>query len=263
MSDRQRDVTDVPFWWHSIDLGGGVVTPGFKTPEILAGELEALRLPDVRGKTVLDIGGWDGFFAFAAEQRGASRVAVVDHYMWSMDVPGQQAYWRSCAERGVEPLPYHLTEYWHPDTMPGRRGFDLARRALDSNVEAIVLDFTDCELDDIGRWDVALYLGVLYHMEDPLRALRRLHAVTGELAIVETEAVAVPSHEHEAMWRFFPGAELNHDISNWWAPNMTGLLGALRSAGFAEAHVVQGPPEPLLDASAGVGHYRAIVHASK
>lgn len=69
----QREVNSVPFWWHSIDLGDGVVTPGYKTPEMLARELDAMRLPDVRGSTVLDIGGWDGFFAFEAERRGAPR----------------------------------------------------------------------------------------------------------------------------------------------------------------------------------------------
>src|SRR6204780_4689052 len=89
----QCDVDSVPFWWHSIDLGDGLVTPGHKTPDVLARELEALRLPDVRGRSVLDIGGWDGFFAFEAERRGARRVAVLDHYMWSMDILGQQGYW--------------------------------------------------------------------------------------------------------------------------------------------------------------------------
>lgn len=258
----QCDVDSVPFWWHSIDLGDGLVTPGHKTPDVLTRELEALRLPDVRGRSVLDIGGWDGFFAFEAERRGARRVAVLDHYMWSMDILGQQGYWASCMERGVEPQLLELTEFWHPDTMPGRRGFDTAREALDSQVEPIPLDFMSCDLGEIGEWDLVLYLGVLYHMQNPLHALRRVHTVTGASAIIETEAVVVPAHEHEALWRFFPGAELNHDISNWWAPNMAGLTGALRSAGFSEVEVVQGPPEPLLEPSAGIGHYRAIVHAS-
>ena len=91
----------VGFWWHSIDLGHGVVTPGAKSPEQLAHELQAIALPDLRGRTVLDIGGWDGFFAFEAERRGAARVAVLDHYMWALDIPAQQAYWRDCRERGT------------------------------------------------------------------------------------------------------------------------------------------------------------------
>ena len=88
------------------------------------------------------------------------------------------------------------------------------------------------DLADIGVWDLVLYLGVLYHIEDPMAALRRVGAVTGRRAVIETEAVVVPGYEHEALWRFFPGAELNGDVSNWWAPNMAALVGALAPAGF-------------------------------
>jgi tRNA (mo5U34)-methyltransferase len=66
----------VPFWWHSIDLGHGVVTDGLKSAQQLRQELEGLRLPDVREKTVLDIGAYDGFFSFEAERRGAKRVVA-------------------------------------------------------------------------------------------------------------------------------------------------------------------------------------------
>ena len=97
-------------------------------------------------------------------------------------------------------------------------------------------------------------------MEDPLRAPRRLAAVTRELAVVETEAVVVPDLEHEAMWRFFPGAELNGDVSNWWAPNRSALLGALNAAGFASATAVSGPPAGLADGSPGPHHYRLSAH---
>ncbi len=259
----QEKVDAVPFWWHSIDLGHGVVTPGHKSAQTLRAELDALALPDLRGKSVLDIGGWDGYFAFEAERRGAARVAVVDHYMWAMDSPGQQAYWRRCMEQGIAPRPYHETEFWHPDTMPGKRGFDLAREALGSAVEDFAVDFMDCDVDALGRWDVVLYLGVLYHMEEPLTALRRVAAVTNELAVVETEAFVLPGLEHEALWRFFPGAELNGDVSNWWAPNLTGLLGALRAAGFASATTKQGPPAELLQARTGLHHYRLTTHAAK
>jgi tRNA (mo5U34)-methyltransferase len=259
----QQKVASVPFWWHSIDLGHGVVTPGHKNAAELQGELDAMALPDLRGKSVLDVGGWDGFFAFEAERRGAARVAVIDHYMWSMDSPGQQAYWRRCMAEGVTPRPYHETEFWHPDTLPGKRGFDLAREALGSAVEDIVADFMTCDLDALGSWDVVLYLGVLYHMEEPLTALRRVAAVTRELAVVETEAVVVPACEDAALWRFFPAAELNGDISNWWAPNLTALLGALRAAGFASARATSGPSPSLLDAPGGPHHYRLTAHAAK
>ena len=259
----QARVDAVPFWWHTIDLGHGVATPGHKSADALRHELAAMALPGLTGKTVLDIGGWDGYFAFAAERLGASRVAVIDHYMWSMDSRGQQAYWRRCMEHGIAPRPYHETEFWHPDTLPGKRGFDLAREALGSEVEPIVADFMTCDLAAVGTWDVVFHLGVLYHMEEPLTALRRLAAVTGELAVVETEAIVVPGLEHEAMWRFFASAELNGDISNWWAPNLTGLVGALQAAGFASVTPTLGPSAELIAAPGGPHHYRLTVQATK
>jgi len=262
---RTRRLADsVPFWFHSIDLGHGVVTNGHKPPETLARELDAVGLPDdLSGMSVLDIGGWDGWFAFEAERRGASRVAVLDHYMWAIDVPAQQAYWRRCMVEGTTPLPYHETDVWHPDTMPGRRGFDVAREALDSKVEAIAVDFMTADLADIGVWDLVLYLGVLYHIEDPMAALRRVGAVTGRRAVIETEAVVVPGYEHEALWRFFPGAELNGDVSNWWAPNMAALVGALAPAGFTGTEVALGPSAALLEQPGGPHHFRAVVHGLK
>jgi hypothetical protein len=100
-------------------------------------------------------------------------------------------------------------------------------------------------------------------MEEPLTELRRVAAVTGELSVVETEAIVVPGLEHEALWRLFPGAELNGDVSNWWAPNLTGLLGGLRAAGFAGAHPSLGPSAELIAAPGGPHHYRLTTHAVK
>ena len=144
--------------------------------------------------------------------------------------------------------------------MPGRRGFDVAREALDSKVEAIAVDFMTADLAAIGVWDLVLYLGVLYHIEDPMAALRRVGAVTGRRAVIETEAVVVPGYEHEALWRFFPGAELNGDVSNWWAPNMAALVGALGPAGFSRTEVALGPSAELLEQPGGPHHFRAVVH---
>jgi tRNA (mo5U34)-methyltransferase len=245
---KRRAVREVGFWWHSIDLGDGVVTPGAKTPEVLESERQAIDLPDLAGRTVLDIGGWDGYFAFEAERRGAARVAVLDHYVWSLDLPGQQAYWRECREAGVDPEPYEGLPFWQPGALPGRAGFDTARRALGSRVEPIVADFANDDLSSVGTWDVVLFLGVLYHLRDPFDALRRLRGLTRELAVIETHAIEVDGHEETPLWRFFPGAELNADSSNWWAPNRAGLRAIVTAAGFADVTVKQGPP-------------RAIVHA--
>ena len=80
-------------WFHRIDLGHGVVTPGLDdTPAKLA----RLKLPEsFAGKSVLDIGAWDGFFSFEAERRGASRVLAVDSFCWTGEISADDgASWR-------------------------------------------------------------------------------------------------------------------------------------------------------------------------
>ncbi len=85
-----------------------------------------------------------------------------------------------------------------------------------------------------------LYLGVLYHMRDPLLALERLRQVTKKLAILETAAVTVPG-QSQPLWRFYSHGELNADITNWWAPNQEGLVTMAQRCGFS-VEIVQGEP---------------------
>lgn len=253
----------VPFWWHSIDLGDGVVTPGHKSAELLAGEWAALELPDLRGKSVLDIGAWDGYFSFRAEEHGAARVVALDHYVWSLDLPQQQKYWAECRDNGTVPRQYHtVPELWRPDELPGKVGFDTAHRARGSKVESIVGDFMTMDLERLGTFDVVLYLGVLYHMRHPLLALERLARVTRELLVVETEAVALPGYEHHAFCEFFESNELNADVSNWWAPNRRGLTAMCRAAGFPriESRNDPGSVPPSRDA---LHRYRLVLRAWK
>ncbi len=232
----------VPFWWHSIDLGNGVITNGFRSREYLTYELQSLQLPDLQGKSVLDIGAWDGFFSFEAERRGAKRVLALDHYVWSLDIAGQFKYYKECQEQGVVPEQYHQTPYWRPSELPGKQGYDTAHRTLNSKVETLVADFMEMDLNKIGTFDVVLYLGVLYHMENPLEALKRVATVTKEVAIIETEAVVFPGYEHLAVCEFFESNELSADVSNWWAPNQKALIGMCRAAGFKRVEIILGPP---------------------
>ncbi len=187
-------VTDVGFWWHSIDLNG-VLTPGGKSAGVLQMEWQTMQVPDLAGKTVLDIGAWDGYFSFQAEQHGAREVTALDHYVWSIDRKRWGEYHEACKQAGKTPLPVEQTEYWDPKGLPGKRGFDLACRVRNSKVKSIVRDYMGVSPDEIGTFDVVLYLGVFYHMRNPLEALLKVASLTRELAVIETHAVEIYGHD--------------------------------------------------------------------
>lgn len=236
-------IKSCPEWFHSIELAPGVFTPGRATFEALENELHNLRLPELRGKSVLDIGAYDGFFSFAAERLGASRVTSLDHYVWSADMYEYMKDWRESRRTGSVLPPPHESRHWRPGELPGRRPFDAAREFLHSGVEPIVGDFMTMDLTSLGRFDVVFFLGILYHLEDPLGAIRRVATVTapGGLAVVETEAMEMLGLRDAPFCEFFPGQELNNDPSNWWAPNSKALEGLCRSAGFREVTLLARP----------------------
>ena len=113
-------------WYHTIDLGNGVVTKGSGVQETAAEVI-----PEVSGRTVLDIGAWDGKFSFLAEKAGATPVVALDHYAWGVDFDSRGAYWAECIANGNFPdQSRDETDFWRPD-LPGRRGFDLAAATWD------------------------------------------------------------------------------------------------------------------------------------
>jgi tRNA (mo5U34)-methyltransferase len=226
-------------WYHSIDLGGGIVTPGNPVNR----DLVARGLPEFAGKSVLDIGAWDGFYSFLAERRGARRVVALDHYAWCVDFEARLEYWRSCQKAGQ--LPDHgrdMTDFYRPDTMPGRRGFELARDVLGSGVEPVVGDFMQVSPDELGRFDVVLFLGVLYHVREPLTALERIRLLTDEVAVIETEAVDGPGLGRARLLEFHPGGELGGDHTNWFVPTEAALHALCSAAGFRRVETRLGPP---------------------
>jgi tRNA (mo5U34)-methyltransferase len=250
-------------WFHSIDLGNGMVTPGAKSVETQQLQLEALNLPDLSGKRVLDIGAWDGFFSFEAERRGAAHVTALDHHVWCLDHHAHRRYVEECRERGQ--APEHFTQVpsiYSPDELPGRAGFDLARRTLRSNVVPVVGDFLAMDLETLGTLDVVLFLGVLYHLEDPFQAMRRLFEVTSGLCIVESTCIVTPGMEDHQMWEFSEGAELGDDPSNWWAGNGAVLEGLSRAAGFSRAELkTRWFEDDQGDSQSEIRYDRAVVHA--
>ena len=259
-SDLNDRVAAIPFWFHSIDLGMGVITPGVKLPEQHKRELASLRLPNLKGKTVLDIGAWDGFYSFAAERMGAARVVALDHHVWCLDRHAKNKYKAECKAKGiVQQHPRDIPELWQVDELPGKRGFDLAHAVLQSKVEAVVCDLMEVDVDLIGQFDVVLYLGVLYHVENPVGSLRKVRELTKEVAIIETEAVAIGGHEPRPLCEFFPpNAKLMDDPTNFWAPNASALIGLCEAAGFRRVELLTTPRSVR---KGRIVRYRLVAHA--
>ncbi len=204
--DREEIIRELEkiTWWHSIDLGNGIVTPGKdNTPQ----RLSKYKLPDdLSGQTVLDIGAWDGFFSFEAERRGARRVLATDSYVWS----GKS--WGS------------------------KRGFEFARQVRHSQVEDLTIDVMNITPEKIGVFDLVLFLGVLYHVRHPLFALERVAAVTGKQLILETHVDFL--WQKQPCLAFYPGSELDGDATNWWGPNISALEAMLKTVGFRQVQLI-------------------------
>ena len=199
----KREVAAIQ-WWHTIDLGNGIVTPG---ADATAARLPQLQIPlDLTNRSVLDVGAWDGFFSFEAERRGARRVLATDSFCWG------QGGWG------------------------GKAGFELARRALGSRVEDLDIDPLDLTPDKVGTFDLVLFLGVLYHMRHPLLALERLASVTRGQLILQTQ-VDLVAVTRPAM-AFYEGAEFNNDPTNWCGPNPAAVVAMLRTVGFGDIRIV-------------------------
>jgi len=217
--DALRREMAAHIWFHSIELRPGIVTPGNKTAALLEAErqavLEPLTLP---GRSVLDIGAWNGFWSFAAKRQGAARVVAMDWVTWRD--PGFR----------------------------GRASFAFAQAATGLAVEAVERDVTTLD-PDIGLFDVVLFLGVFYHLFDPVPVLRRLRAITREVLVLETHQDLL-DQARPAM-AFYPGRELANDPTNWWGPNPALVFHLLRDAGFA--HVLY-QPHPEYGAVRGIYH---------
>ena len=202
MNSSSDDLAD-HFWWHSIRLPDGRVTPGTKSLELMDQEFRDTFSPlDLTGQSVLDVGAWNGGFSIEAKRRGASRVVAMDHYTWNN--PGFR----------------------------GRAAFDLATRLCNLPIEAqdIDLDAPQLSLGHLGSFDIVLFLGVFYHLIDPIAALREVAALAGKVLVVET--YLEETLDPRPAMVFYPGAELVGDPTNWWGPNRTCMEALLRLNNF-------------------------------
>ncbi|MGG5809377.1 TIGR04290 family methyltransferase [Falsiroseomonas sp. CW058] len=202
-------------WFHNLDLHG-VRT----APDHFLGDYPAIKwrhfahaIPqDLTGRSVLDIGCNGGFYAIEMKRRGAARVVGID----SDD------------------------DY-------------LAQARFAAEVTGAEIEFRNLSVYDLARlgerFDIVLFMGVLYHLRHPLLALDLVHEhVARDMLVFQSmqrgSAEVAPLREDydfaETAHFDAPGypklhfieRRYAHDQTNWWAPNRACTEAMLRSAGF-------------------------------
>ncbi len=210
----QRRIKEHGRWWHEIELGPGIVTPGDDSNRKKLPVLEDLGLPsNLTGLRALDIGCSDGYFSFELENRGAKVVAF-------------------------DFVPSDYT------------GFSVAADILGSEVEYRMDNVYNLSPEAYGLFDVVFFLGVLYHLRKPLSALDAIRSVMKPGAQLYVATFMIDEHvilpdggvttlsalnpvlQDIPLWQSYPGGSLNGDFTNCFAPNMCALKGALSEAQF-------------------------------
>lgn len=211
----RRQIEALGPWFHNIDLAGVATAPDHflgNYPYVKWQKFASAIPRDLSGKSVLDIGCNAGFYSIEMKQRGADRVLGIDF---------DDAY--------------------------------LAQARFAAEVADIDIEFRRLSVYDVGalgeRFDIVLFMGVLYHLRHPLLALDLIREhVAGDLMVFQsmqrgsTEAAAL--EKNYPFWDYelfnepdFPKLHfIEHryadDPTNWWVPNRACAEAMLRSAGF-------------------------------
>ena len=211
----ERRIRALGPWIHNMELDGIPTAPrhvlGDYPRQALARFADAL--PDVRGKSVLDVGCNSGFYALEMKRRGAARVVGID---------GDERYLAQAR---------------------------LASEVLGLEVELRRLDVYEVgALHE--RFDLVMFMGGLHRLRHPLLALDLLrdeavgHRFLFQSILRGPDAIAEVAHDyplaetsaferagHPAM--YFVEHRYAGDDATWWIPNRACAEALLRSAGFA------------------------------
>jgi tRNA (mo5U34)-methyltransferase len=219
-SEIEARVRALGAWFHNIDLGGVKTAPEHflgDYPGIVWRAIAPALPADLSGRTVLDVGCNAGFFSIQMKRRGAERVVGVD-----------------CDARY------------------------LAQARLAAEISGLDIELRELSVYDVAalreRFDVVLFMGVLYHLRHPLLALDLLREyATRDLLVFQSmlrgsegRFPAAPDYPFEERDVFdhpawpklhFVERRYANDETNWWIPNRACAEAMLRSAGFAPAPV--------------------------
>ncbi|MCA6119212.1 TIGR04290 family methyltransferase [Bradyrhizobium sp. WSM 1738] len=222
MSNRQLTTEDIRLrveqlgpWFHNLELGGVSTAPTHflgDYPSVKWRRFAQAIIPEIEGHTVLDIGCNAGFYSLEMKRRGATRVLGIDT---------DEDYLRQ------------------------------ARFAAE--VSSLDIEFRNISVYDVGtlgeRFDIVLFLGVLYHLRHPLLALDLIHEhAAGNLLVFQSMLRGSTEVEQVKQdYGFWEDDHFNHpgypklhfvehryadDPTNWWIPNNACVEAMLRSSGF-------------------------------
>lgn len=206
------------YFYHRIDLGNGIVTPGWSPLEP-----EKYGIPErMDGESVLDVGAWDGYWTFESVKRGASRVLAIDDFS---DTCGKGIN----ADRSTQ---------W--------ANFDLCRQALGISEDIAVrrTDSIERHACVYGICDRVFMFGVLYHLKNPILALSNcfqslrpggtIHVETAILDGTRSTYTGQPANPMGCYAEFFPNDEFGKNSSNWWVPTLKCAASWLEAVGFVD-----------------------------
>jgi tRNA (mo5U34)-methyltransferase len=203
------------YWYHLIDLGHGITTPG------LIDNREQVRhsgIPaDLTGKRCLDVGTFDGFWAFEMERRGAAEVVALDlESLADVDLLPQ------ARQRWVEEMTRVRGTIKLGDT------FNLAKEVLGSKVERKVLSVYELSPEVVGSFDVVYFGDIIVHLRDPQLAIQRVFSVTRGSALIASAFDPELDRLREPLMKVH--ASMGDFI--WWVYSSLSLKAMMKMSGF-------------------------------
>jgi len=200
-------------WYHRMDLGNGVTTPGNPWEWLWEMTRETRSAIDYKNKTVLDLGSWDGMWPFEAEVLGAAFVVATD----CMNT------WQFPYHQGMNNL-LLIREALFSQVVPL---FNVSPYALRERLDNVL--YSHPLLKD--GFDIVQHLGLLYHLRDPLFSLAQARAVLKNGGTLLLETAVSPGDSVTMQFNSGAGAFYD-DITSWWAPTLPCLREMLRLSFF-------------------------------